>query len=209
MKHNSNVQKKQSVFGPPAMEQITRRGIHKPLFTARTDNPEQTERLTALAEQAVEAKGMVFAKRDKNKNCVCWVIVTVITDGKVGKKILRHYELTALEAAAGYEDCLPELEKEIIRILKGQLLLTSRVQTAHVSGQVYTAADAEKSTRKVRPGSLNFWIALSAALLIGVSLKNAGLGILYFLIFSRLDYGGKKEQHQPGQNNSHDQEDAS
>ena len=183
------------IFGEPSVVQISRRKSRKPMFTANADSPEQAERLLTLAEQAFSAKGYVFAKRGKDKNCVCWAIITVIEDGMIGKKVQRHYELTALEAAAGHEDDLPALEEEVIRILRDQMLLSNRVQKAQIGGTVFTQKEVEQDVKTVKLNSPNFWIAVSLALCMGMLTKNFGLAILYYLMFSNLDFTGEKSRN--------------
>ena len=166
-------------LGIAEMDEISRKKLGSPAFTARADSPAQAERLTALAEEALAAKGKVYVLRDKQKNCICWGIVTIVTDGTEGKKRRGHFELTAMEAAAGYEDRLDAFEKDIIMVIQERMLFTEGIQEAHINGYIYYPA--MPSFWRMNGG--NLWTAIAFGLLFGYAVDQAALGFAFFAMF--------------------------
>lgn len=165
-------------IGWAEMDEISRKKLRKPSFTAKAESAAQAEYLTRLAEEALDAKGKVYAIRDTQKNCVCWGIVTLIVDGREGKKVRSHYEMTVLEAAAGYEDRLASFEKDIIMIIQERMLFTD-VQEARINGYIYYPA----MPAFWRMPCGNLWFALAFGLMLGTTMNNFALGLAFFAMF--------------------------
>ena len=101
--------------------------------------------------------------------------------------MLRHYELTALEAADGYADRLASFEKDIIMIIQERMIVTSDAQNARINGYVYYPA----MPAFWRMPAGNLWFAIAMGLIFARLADNPAFGFAMFALFI---CGGREEK---------------
>ena len=182
MKENSKKKDLKRAIGIYPLDRIKKKQLQKPSFTALADSREQADRLNTLAEQALESHGLIYVRRDKEKNCTCWAVVHVVEDGREGKRVRRHYEIRFLAAAAGHEAELEQFEQDVIIVLRDRMMVDDRAQELIHKGKIYGPDCAVKFGKHAW-----FWYVPLLTVIISILTHDTSTALIFLLLFLSMD----------------------
>lgn len=177
------------LFGAVEMDEMSKRSIRKPRFTAMTEGVIYPNELVSMAEEALASKGKVYAKKNDSGDYVCWAVIKLVQDGSVGKKKISHYEAVFTGAAKGYEHLYEEFIDNVKMLINEYMAIFGKAQKFYLDGEEILPDETKIFGKENSTQRLIFGIAMGV--LMGMAMHNFGLGICYFLIFSSIGSGEK------------------
>lgn len=166
-----------TVFGMKGLDEIGKKKINTPQFTALAGD--RAETLKKLAEHALETKGKVYVLRGEDKNCVCWCIIDLVDDGMEGKKHKYHYEATAVESVEGYEKKMDQFLANVKGMINERMYLYGQASEFHIGDEIITPYKTDENP--------NLALAVAMGLLFGILFKSYLMGLCFFCLYLSID----------------------